>query len=71
MASLGKVTVPVRIADIVVGRATVYSDGRIAFSPTKAGTQGRQVYELIAIDFARGLSIVPITVPATPAESST
>jgi hypothetical protein len=71
MANMGHVMVPVKIAGVNVGKAKIYSDGRIEFATTVAGPQGRQIYELIQIDFSRGLSIVPILIPATPAESQT
>lgn len=71
MADGESIQVPVKIAGVVVGRATVYSDGKIVFDHrTHPGDQGRQIYELLRIDYARGLSIVPILIPASPAEKT-
>lgn len=60
--------VQVKVAGIPVGWATIYSDGRIACN-TRPGEFGKQVYELCKLGFAEGISIVPITIPAIPAET--
>lgn len=71
MSDLGSVVVPVKIAGEIVGRATIYSNGKIVFDHRMDPDEhGRHIYELLRIDFARGLSIAPILNPATPAEST-
>lgn len=68
MAGEGSTRVPVKIAGVVVGTATVYSDGRIVADLYEAGELGRQIYELIWFDMAKDVSIVPNTIPAAQSD---